>query len=201
MATIPEALTLDRANMVLSLRDCLEESVLIFDYPGFGRSGGKPSEAGCYAAADAAFDWLIQNQKVPADHIVIVGKSLGGGVAVDLASRRNHRALVLVKAFTSIPAVAQHLIPIVPANWLMHNRFDSLAKIGNCHRPLFITHGTDDGVIPFSQGQQLYAAANDPKEFFAMEGVGHQPPSVTSECLAKLRQFLAKKAALSTPSN
>ena len=117
------------------LRQTLSESVLVFDYPGFGRSEGQPNEAGCYAAADAAYEWLAQ--RVPAQRIVLFGESLGGGVATDLAVRQPHGALVLVKTFSSLPEVAQHRFPVVPALWMVRNRFDNLAKIGKCSSPIF----------------------------------------------------------------
>ena len=82
----------------------LHESVLIIDYPGYGYSQGKPSEAGCDAAGEAAYQWLTQKQKIAPGRIVIMGESLGGGVAVNLASTHDYRALVLVRTFTSIAA-------------------------------------------------------------------------------------------------
>jgi hypothetical protein len=169
----------------------LGESVLIFDYPGYGKSGGSPSEAGCYAAADAAYDWLTQEQKVPPERLLLFGKSLGAGVAVDLASRRPHRALVIVKAFTSAPDVGQGIYPFLPVRWLMRNRFDNLAKIGNCPRPIFVAHGTTDELIPFAHGERLFAAAPEPKCFLAMPGCCHNDP-FTSEFWPRLRQFLAQ---------
>jgi len=75
--------------------------VFIFDYPGYGKSDGKPTEKGCYAAADAAYDWLTQSKKILPERILVYGSSLGGGVAVDLVSRKAHRALILSKAVTS----------------------------------------------------------------------------------------------------
>src|SRR5579884_761846 len=151
----------------------LGEALLIFDYPGYGKSGGRPSETGLYAAADAAYDWLIKKQHVQPARLLVCGESLGGGVAVDLASRRPHRALVLLSTFTSIPAVAQHLEPWLPAVWLMRNRFDSLAKIAHCRGPIFITHGTADTLVPCWQGERLYEAAHEPKCFLKLDGASH----------------------------
>src|SRR5262245_6999624 len=91
-----------RGGLLKRLRR-LHQAILIFDYPGFGKSEGRPTEAGCYSAADAAYDWLVEERKVPPSKIVIMGKSLGGGIAVDLASRRQYGALVLVMTFTSTP--------------------------------------------------------------------------------------------------
>jgi fermentation-respiration switch protein FrsA (DUF1100 family) len=178
---------------ILELGQGLGESVLIFDYPGFGRSEGRPSEAGCYAAADAAYDWMTREQQVPAERVVLYGESLGGGVAVDLASRRPHRALVLVKTFTSLPDVGQNLFPWLPVQWVMRNRFDSLAKIGRCERPVFVAHGTDDDLVPFALGQRLFAAAREPKAFFPVQGAGHND-GLEGAFLPELQQFLAAHA-------
>jgi fermentation-respiration switch protein FrsA (DUF1100 family) len=168
----------------------LQMSVLAFDYPGFGQSEGVASEAGCYAAADAAYDWLAQ--QVPAQQIILVGQSLGGGVATEIASRRTHRALVLLKTFTSFPDVARAELPIFPfAQWLAHNHFDNLGKIKQCHGPVFIAHGDCDHLIPFSQAQQLFEAAPDPKRLLCLKGCGHHG-DVMPIILPALADFLAK---------
>jgi fermentation-respiration switch protein FrsA (DUF1100 family) len=165
-----------RGHAVVAMQQALGESVLIFDYPGYGKSEGSPSEAGCYAAADTAYDWLRRVPKVPENHILLYGGSLGGGVAVDLACRRPHRALLLVRTFTSMPEVGQRLYPWLPVRWLMRNRFDSLAKIGQCHRPVVIASGTADGLVPFEQGRRLFEAANEPRLFYPLDGAGHNDP-------------------------
>lgn len=181
---------LSHRRRLIPVLQSLGAPVLIFDYPGFGKSSGTPSEAGCYAAADAAYDWLMEQKKIPPEEILIVGKSLGGGVAVDLAARRPHRALILSMTFTSIPDVAQHLLPFVPAHWLVRNRFDNLEKIGRCRAPVFITHGTLDLKIPPEQSECLFAAAPSPKRYFAMEGLGHGWPCFSDACLVEIRAFL-----------
>jgi fermentation-respiration switch protein FrsA (DUF1100 family) len=186
-----------RGPALLRWQQELGLGVLIFDYPGYGRSGGSPTEAGCYAAADAAYDWLAQVQHIPPEQILLFGNSLGGGVATDLASRRPHRALVLTRTFTSAPDVAQTIYPWLPAKWLMRNRFDSLAKIGSCRRPVFVAHGDTDGLIPFSLGERLFAAANEPRCFLRMDGVDHNTP-LGPAFFAELRRFLA--AAEAVPS-
>lgn len=166
------------------------QSVLIFDYPGFGKSAGSPTEDGCYAAAEAAFDWLTETQGVPAERIIIYGKSLGGGVAVELATRRPHRALVLAKTFTSLPDMAQKLYPWLPARWLTRAQFNNLEKIGRCPRPVFITHGDRDWLIPFAMGERLHEAATAAKQFLPLPGVNHDA-SLPPEFYANLKQFLA----------
>ncbi len=176
-----------QGRIIPIIREILGESVLVFDYPGFGRSGGKPSEAGCYVAGDAAYDWLTQ--RVPPERVVLLGQSLGGGVATDLASRRRHRALVLFKTFTSIPDLAQRQFFFLPARWLVHNQFNNLAKIRYCAGPCFIGHGDRDHLIPLAQAQQLFRAAPAPKQFFLLRGCGHHG-TLTREFLAAAADFL-----------
>jgi fermentation-respiration switch protein FrsA (DUF1100 family) len=180
-----------RNGSIAGLQQVLKESVLIFDYPGYGKSKGRPSEAGCYAAADAVYAWLVGGRKIPPERILIYGGSLGGGVAVDLASRKPHRALILVKTFTTMPDVGGGLYPWLPVRWLMRNRFDNLAKIGKCTRPVFIAHGTTDRLVPYGLGERLFAAANEPKYFFRMDGVDHDGP-VPAAMFAALTRFLAE---------
>jgi hypothetical protein len=178
--------------------DPMRMAVLLFDYPGYGRSGGKPTEAGCYAAADAAYDWLVEAQQVPGERILLYGGSLGGGVATDLAVRRPHRALVLVSAFTSVPDMAQQRYPWLPARWLVHNRFDNLGKIASCRGPVFITHSKADGLIPFAQAERLFAAAGGPKQFVAMADYPHID-SPAAAVFPALRRFLDEHAPLAPP--
>src|SRR5262249_37687114 len=109
-------------------------------------------------------------------------------VAVDLASRRPHRALVLLSPFTSLPDVAHSVCPFLPTS-LMRNRFDSLAKIRRCGQPLLIVHGTDDHVVPFALGEELFAAANEPKRFVTVVGAGHGE-NVVAGFFPALRNFL-----------
>lgn len=185
----------NRGDRIRRWRNVMGMAVLIFDYPGYGRSDGKPTEAGCYAAGDAAYDWLIGEKKIPGERIVLYGDSLGGGVATELATRRPHRALVLVSAFSSLPDMAQKQFPWLPARWLIRNRFDNLRKIPSCHRPVFIAHGTADRLVPFTQAERNFAAANKPKRFFPMTGLDHndRPRSDYDEAL---RRFLAEDAPL-----
>jgi fermentation-respiration switch protein FrsA (DUF1100 family) len=185
-----------RAEGIKRWQQEMGQAALIYDYPGYGRSTGRPSEAGCYAAADAAYDWLWQERAVSPEHILLYGGSLGGGVAVELGSRRPHRALILVSTFTSIPDMAQAVYPWLPVRWLVRNRFDSLKKISRCHQPLFQAHGTADRVVPFRQGLRLFEAANEPKEFFTMPNYDHNHTPGPA-FYGRLRKFLAKAEAAS----
>jgi fermentation-respiration switch protein FrsA (DUF1100 family) len=162
-----------RGRMAADLNRVLGAGVLLFDYPGYGKSEGKPTEQGCYAAGDAAYHWLTDGAKVPANRVVLLGESLGGGTAVELATRHDHRALVLVFTFTSLPAVAKFHYPWLPTHALMRTRFDNLSKVGRCTRPVFVAHGTADEVVPFAHGEALFAAAKEPKAFLRLDGFTH----------------------------
>jgi fermentation-respiration switch protein FrsA (DUF1100 family) len=175
-----------------SMRQWIEElrsAVLLIDYPGYGRSGGSPSESGCYAAGDAAFAWLTDDRHVPPERILLYGGSLGGAVAIDLAARHPHRALAVLCTFTSFPNMAQKTFPWLPGRWLVRNQFNNLAKISSVHGPVFIAHGRQDHLVPYAHGEQLFEAAHAPKRFFPLSSFGHRdtppPPFFPS-----LRAFL-----------
>lgn len=175
----------------------LEASVLIVDYPGYGHSDGTPSEAGCYAAADAGYRWLIEKQKLPAEQIILWGESLGGAVAVELATRQPHRALVLVRTFTSLPEVADDQFPLLASSALMANRFPSLERIGQCKAPIFIASAEKDRIMQLRHGQRLHAACTAPAELCVLRGLGHNDP-LPHAFYDALRGFLAAKAPLRT---
>lgn len=184
-----------RGESLLNLREKLNTSVLILDYPGYGKSLGRPSEQGCYRAADAGYDWLVQKQNFDPNRIILYGASLGGGVAVDLASRKPHQALVLVKTFTSLPDVGQKWFPYVPVRWMMRNRYDNLAKIGLCKSPLFMAHGQADEIVPYALGKELFEKACEPKFFFELpEGYQGHNDRMPREYFTQLRAFLEKHA-------
>lgn len=177
-------------TLALQMQKHLKCGVLLMDYPGYGKSEGTPNEAGCYANATGAMNWLIESRKIPANRIVLLGVSLGGGVAVETAMKYPVRGIALISTYTSLPAAAKHRFPFLPTHWLMRNRFDSLSKIGTVTSPVFVAHGTDDRLIPFSQGETLFAAANEPKQFLRMPGKGHND-CLCVEMLTELQRFLA----------
>ncbi len=151
-------------------------SVMIFDYRGYGRSSGSPSEAGILDDARAARRWLAKRTGVAERDVVLMGESLGGGVMVDLAAHDGARALVLENTFTSLPDVAAHHYPWLPVRMLMRTRLDSVAKIADYHGPLLQFHGDADTIIPFEIGRRLFEAANEPKQFVNTAGRDHNDP-------------------------
>jgi fermentation-respiration switch protein FrsA (DUF1100 family) len=145
-------------------------SVLLLDYRGYGKSGGSPSEAGLYADARAAYEWLTRHGYAPA-RIIVHGESLGTAVAVRLASERPCAGVVLEAPFPSAHEMAGRVWPVLGP--LLIHSFDSLARIGRVRAPLLFIHGDRDQVVPYRMGQELFAAAPEPKAFWTVPGAGH----------------------------
>ncbi|HLL16405.1 MAG TPA: alpha/beta hydrolase [Pyrinomonadaceae bacterium] len=150
----------------------LPANVLIIDYRGYGKSEGRPSEEGLYADARAAWDYLIAARGVPATQIVIFGESLGGAVAIDLASKTNACGLVVQSSFTSIADMAGEVLPFVP-RFVLRTKMDSLSKIASVSSPKLFIHSQADEIIPYRLGRRLFDAARPPKQFYEVKGASH----------------------------
>lgn len=172
-------------------------AVLALDYRGFGKSEGKPTEAGLYQDARAARKWLAQQEKIAETDVILMGVSLGGSVAIDLAARDGARGLVIANTFTSLPAVAQRHTPWLPMGLLLSTRMNSLEKIPDYHGPLLVVHGDANEVVPFSQGQALYDAAPGKKKFITSQGAKHNDP-LPEEYRVALDEFIADLPEIST---
>lgn len=147
-------------------------NLITFDYRGYGESEGAATEAGVYLDADAAYAFLRESLRVPAERIVIFGHSLGSAVAVDLASRVPASGLILEGAFTSGPEIARRTYWFLPVRLVMRSRFDSESKIARVPGPKLFLHAQRDEAIPFDLGRRLYERATEPKAFVALGG-GH----------------------------
>ncbi len=151
-------------------------AVMTFDYRGFGRSEGTPSERGVLQDARAARAWLSERTSTPEQEIVLLGRSLGGAVAVDLAAQDGARGLVLASTFTSLPDVAAQHLPWTLPHLLMTYRLNSEAKIKRYHGPLLQSHGDADQLIPIELARELFETAPGPKQFVTIPGAGHNDP-------------------------
>ena len=138
--------------------------VLLLDYRGYGRSTGRPSEAGTYVDAQAALAWL-RSRRVAAGEIIAWGESLGGGVASEIAVTAPVGGLVLQSTFTSIPDAAAHRHPWLPVQWLCRIRYDTLARLPGVTVPTLVLHSPTDEIIPFEQARRNFAALRAPKLF------------------------------------
>ncbi len=147
-------------------------AVFILDYRGFGDSQGSPSEAGTYLDATAAWRHLTEQRRIAPREIVVFGRSLGAGIAAELAARTRPAALIMESAFTSVPDMAASLYPWLPVRLLSRYRYDAVAQLARVSSPLLVVHSRDDEIIPFIHGQRLYEHAREPKQFLELRG-GH----------------------------
>jgi fermentation-respiration switch protein FrsA (DUF1100 family) len=167
-------------------------NVFVFDYRGYGRSEGQPSEKGLYQDLRAAHSYVVAEEKVPARDIILYGESIGGAVAIDLARRSEEGALITEDTFTSVKDMAGMAFPLVP-NFIFSSKYDSLSKIKDVACPKLIIHSIDDEIVPFRQGEKLYAAAKEPKRFLKLRG-SHNTAFMESdkEYVEGLKEFINK---------
>ena len=147
-------------------------NVFIFDYRGYGISTGKPSEKGTYLDAKAAWEYLIDQKKLKPENIILAGRSLGGGVASELAKKVNPAMLILESTFTSMVDVSRIHYPFMPTDLIVKHRYESIDNLKSITCPVVIIHSKYDEVIPFHHGKKLFEAANEPKNFIELKG-GH----------------------------
>lgn len=150
----------------------LKLNVLIIDYPGYGESEGEPSEEALYQSATAAWQYLVNNKKINPEKIIIFGRSLGGAVAVDLASRVKAGGLILESTFSSVRDVVDIAFPLLSNFIYLRYSFNSFNKIKNVVAPVLMIHSPDDRVIPYQSGERLFNAAPSEKIFLQIKG-GH----------------------------
>ena len=172
--------------------------VFIIDYRGYGRSEGKPSEKGLYMDAEAAFEHMTSDLDLdPEEDIVLFGRSLGVGVAVEMATRHRVRSVVVESGFTSVREMSKSsgmgalsilLLPLIDA------RYDSLSKMGSTLSPVMVIHGDRDEMVPFEMAEKIFAAAPEPKRFYAIPGASHNDTYVVGgEAYFKaLRDFVTE---------
>ena len=182
------------ADFLRDLRVRQNVAILGFDYRGYGRSGGKPSEAGLVMDARAARRWLSQRTGVPEQSIVLMGHSLGGGVATQLAAEDGAKALVLVSTFTSLPDVGREHMPWLAPHAIMQNRFNSLEALSRYPGPVLISHGDADKLISVEQAQALFEVAPGPKQLVTVPG-GRHNDGFTEEFHVALERLLTSLPA------
>lgn len=142
-------------------------AVLAYDYPGYGLSDGRPSESGCLAAVEAAYQHLTEDLLIPPARVIAFGRSVGSGPSIFLASRHPIGGLVLQAPFTSAFRVVTR-VPLLP--W---DKFNNLRRIPQVRCPILFIHGTEDEVVPFSHSQTLLSRARAPASFLWVQGARH----------------------------
>jgi fermentation-respiration switch protein FrsA (DUF1100 family) len=154
-------------------------AVLLIDYRGFGSSEGSPDEAGVYRDSRAAWAYLM-NQGAKPDNTLILGRSLGGAVALELASQVKPAGLILESTFFSLKEMVKKTVPVLPVHFLLKSKFPSDELIGDIDLPILFFHGTDDRVIPFKQGRNLAGLAKKERmRFVPVKGAGHNDLAAT----------------------
>lgn len=151
--------------------------VLLLDYRGYGGNPGAPSEEGLYEDGRAGAAWLSGRPEV--GQVVLFGESLGAAVAVREACRRPPGAVVLRSPFTSLPAVARHHWPFLPAA-AVPERYASVERVGSLGVPLLVIAGDADGIVPHGQSRELFEAAAEPKRFVTVPDADHNDPTLVA---------------------
>ena len=169
----------------------LPARIFIIDYRGYGKSEGSPNEAGLYIDARAAWDYLTGERQVPAERIIIFGKSLGGAPAIDLASRVEPAGLIVQSSFTSIKDMAASILPLFPG-FILRTKMDSKEKIASVRCPKLFIHSPIDEVVPYRLGRALFEAAPEPKRFYEVRGAPHNETYIVGgkPYLEALREFI-----------
>jgi uncharacterized protein len=168
-------------------------SVLIFDYRGYGKSEGSPTEQGTYRDAEAVWEYLVNLKRIPPGKIVIFGRSLGGAVAAHLAATREAAALIVESGFTSVPDLGARHFPYLPVRLISRFGYRTIEKVQRTDIPKLFIHSPQDEIVPYSQGLELFAHAAEPKEFLEIAG-GHNDGFLISgeRYISGLERFLSR---------
>lgn len=148
-------------------------SVFLFDYRGYGRSAGKPSEDGLYQDALAAHAYLTNRRGVRPERLILFGRSLGAAVAGTVAGQRPAAGLILESPFPSVAAMARAHYAGLPMHWLLSGRFPLNERLQRVSMPVLVIHGDRDDIVPIALGREVFDAAREPKSFFVIEGADH----------------------------
>ena len=177
------------------LRQFKAGAYLFINYRGYGDSGGKPSQAALCEDAVYILDHMVANEKIPLDHMVLMGRSLGSGVAVHAAAKRKVRGVVLVTPFDSLTNVARHHYPIFPVRLLLKHPFDSRALAPAIKTPLLMLIAEHDDVVPPKFAFSLAQAWGGPAQTLVIEGAGHNDIQLHQDYWKALNRFLGSPAS------
>ena len=166
-------------------------SLVAFNYRGYGLSEGRPGEAALVADALAIHDQLAAREDVDPERIVVFGRSLGGGVAVQLAAARPVLGVVLVSPFDSLKSVGRRHYPFVPVSLLLRHPFDSLARAPSLEAPLLVLAGERDRIVPSPHSKRLFDAWSGPKRWSLLPGADHNGIHLHPGYRPAIREFLA----------
>ena len=143
---------------------------LIIDYRGYGQSTGKTSEQGTYLDAQAAWSYLVDERGIPADRIIVFGRSLGGAIGAWLGTQHTPAAMIIESSFTSGVDIARQLYPFLPVRLITRLRYPVAEYASRLECPVLVVHSRNDEIIPFEMGQSIYAAVKQRKSFLELRG-------------------------------
>lgn len=168
----------------------LDLDTLIIDYRGYGQSTGEASEQGTYLDAQAAWDYLINNRRIPAHRIIIFGRSLGGAIGAWLGVQNTPAAVIIESSFSSGADMAHRLYPFLPTRLITRLKYPVADYAGRLNCPVLVVHSRHDEIIPFSMGQEIYAAVKQQKKFLELRGDHNNGFMVSQgEYIAALKDF------------
>ena len=195
----------NRVYNIMLLYQHVGANVFIFDYRGYGRSDGKPSEKGMYSDGEGVLEYLRSREDIDHDRLVLFGRSLGGCIVAELAMAHRVKAVILESSFTSVDAMARYNRPtiafFIPSRLLIKSRFDSIKKMPFIHSPVMVVHGDKDVTVPIHMGRELFNAANEPKQFYEIKGATHDDTHIVGgEAYFKaLRDFIENPSVSANP--
>jgi hypothetical protein len=183
-----------RADVLLALA-ARDLGVLAYDYRGYGKSAGRPNEAGLYLDAEAAWDQVVVTDGIAPGRVVCFGESLGGAVSIALATRRSCAAVIVVSTFTALGDVARQHYGTLGA--LAGRQFDSATRVAQLGVPILIAHGDQDEIVPYTLGEELFARAREPKRFVRVPGRQHNDVFDSPPLLDAIAAFAREAVAAS----
>jgi fermentation-respiration switch protein FrsA (DUF1100 family) len=182
-----------RVENIKLLHDLVKVNIFIFDYRGYGRSDGRPSEAGTYLDGEAALELIRKKIGTDAEtKIILFGRSLGAAIAAEMATRFASQGLILESPFISIAEMARVVFPLLPIGPFLQTNYDVREKIKKLKVPLLVLHGERDEIVPFEHGKAVFDAAPEPKKFFAIAGAAHNDTYTIGGAtyFTELKQFI-----------
>jgi pimeloyl-ACP methyl ester carboxylesterase len=165
-------------------------SLLFLNYRGYGGSEGKPGERELFADALAIYDYAVKRPDVMPERVVVMGRSLGSGVAVYLAANRPTRGVILVTPYDSVTAVAKRHFPYLPVRWLIRHPFDSISRVEKIHAPLLCLAAIEDQVVPIEHARKLYEAWPESKKWVEIAHADHDSISAEPQYWQSIGAFL-----------
>ncbi|OHD71362.1 MAG: hypothetical protein A2W19_10175 [Spirochaetes bacterium RBG_16_49_21] len=168
-------------------------NTMVFDYRGYGRSLGTPTEEGTYRDVDAAWNYLLKVKKISPDEVILIGRSLGGPIAAWLAQKYKPGALILESTFTRIADVADFHYPFAPGRIIFGNAYNTENYIARVTCPVLVVHSPDDDIVPYMLGTRIFEHARQPKEFLIIHGL-HNSGFIESMGIYKagLNRFISR---------